>query len=561
MMKLNGIAARALILATVSPLFLAVGSVAQPPAPSGPRVALPAEQTTFGASAAPRLVASFEGLGRGFTGPQGRNFGGSPSDSSLAVGPNHIVQIVNSRMAIYTKKGAQFGETGRPLYGPVPANNIFRGFGGPCEEISSGDGVARYDQLAGRWLVVLPIFTRLPKRAQEPAEPVPGKPTLSLQDNPNQPGPAALLYQPAAIPQEPAPQGRMPERRRQAGDGSYAICYAVSATSDPLGGWYRYEFERPYFPDYPRPAIWPDGYYVPTSTGDTVIQRHACVAEREKMLQGKPAREICIVVNGVNFLNNADVDGKNPPPPGAPNIVAANGGTQLKGVTKDDGIYFWKYHVDWRRPERTTLTGPIKVAVAPYEYLCEGQLKRCVPQPRTDMRIDSQGDKLMQRFTYRRIGDQESLVTTHSVTSSAGAGAVRWYEFRLEGANRDPVLHQQGSFAPDASYRWLASAAMDKFGNIGMGYSFGDAQTFVGQRFAGRLANDPPGRLGAETVLAHGEAAQTTTLRWEDYVTIAIDPDDDCTMWYTGDFLRIGDAAYSSRIGAFQLGQCGVGGS
>jgi hypothetical protein len=89
------------------------------------------------------------------------------------------------------------------------------------------------------------------------------------------------------------------------------------------------------FPDYPRPAVWPDGYYVPTSTGDEVIQKHACVAERERMLKGEPAREQCVVIDGVNFLNNADVDGTALPPPGAPNIMMTAGGTQLKNVLAD----------------------------------------------------------------------------------------------------------------------------------------------------------------------------------------------------------------------------------
>ena len=125
------------------------------------------------------------------------------------------------------------------------------------------------------------------------------------------------------------------------------MCYAVSVGPDPLGAYYRYEFERTLFPDYPRPAIWPDGYYVPTSTGDDVIQKHDCIADRDKMLLGQPATEQCIIIDGVNFLNNADIDGQKLPPAGAPNIMMAAGGTQLKKVFEDDGIYVWKVHVDW----------------------------------------------------------------------------------------------------------------------------------------------------------------------------------------------------------------------
>ena len=39
-------------------------------------------------------------------------------DNSLAVGPNHIVQIVNTRMAVFTKKGSKFDTTGRVLSRP-----------------------------------------------------------------------------------------------------------------------------------------------------------------------------------------------------------------------------------------------------------------------------------------------------------------------------------------------------------------------------------------------------------------------------------------------------------
>src|SRR5215212_3233530 len=65
------------------------------------------EQTTQGTRDAAVLVESFDAMGVGFDGPQGKYEGRNPSDNSLAVGPNHIVQTVNSRLAIFTKKGRQ----------------------------------------------------------------------------------------------------------------------------------------------------------------------------------------------------------------------------------------------------------------------------------------------------------------------------------------------------------------------------------------------------------------------------------------------------------------------
>ena len=87
---------------------------------------------------------------------------------------------------------------------------------------------------------------------------------------------------PIAAP-PPAPAAAAGEPRPT---GPYSMCYAISEGPDPLGKYFRYEFLRPLFPDYPRPAIWRDGYYVPTSTGDEVIQKHACVVDRARMLKG-----------------------------------------------------------------------------------------------------------------------------------------------------------------------------------------------------------------------------------------------------------------------------------
>ena len=273
------------------------------------------------------------------------------------------------------------------------------------------------------------------------------------------------------------------------------------------------------------------------------------------MIAGRPAREQCFVINDVNFLNNADLDGKQLPPRGAPNVMMAAGGTQLKKVFEDDAILTWKMFTNWNDVSKSRLEGPERIAVAPYHYLCDGQLTNCVPQPGAERRLDAQGDKLMARLAYRRIGNQQSIVGVHSVNTAASGGGVRWYEFRIDGAAK-VKLHQQGTYALPG-FRWMASAAMDKAGNIGIGYSFGDANNFVGQRFAARRPNDPLGQLTlGETVLAAGEAAQTSTIRWQDYTQTAVDPDDDCTIWYVGDYLKKDATSYSSRIGAFRIPGC-----
>jgi hypothetical protein len=508
------------------------------------------EQTSHGSRPPVPIVASFDGLGVGITPGPGTNnppVPRNPSDNSLAVGPNHVFQIVNSQLAIFDKHG-------KTLYGPVSTNAMFAGFGGACEARPNGDAVVRYDQLAARWLVVMPIFRRVVFDADRSKPGQPARPGTAARPNTGRPG------MPPPLPPPPQPPSIGSDRQAasppQPADGTYAVCYAISASTDPFGPYYRYAFERPLFPDYPRPAVWPDGYYIPTSTGDEVIQKHACVVEREKMLRGEPAREQCIVIDGVNFLNNADVEGTTPPPAGSPNIMMAAGGTQLKGVLQDDAVLAWRFHADWKDPSKTAVTGPERIAVATYHYLCGGQLTNCVPQPGTDRKLDAQGDKIMQRLVYRNVSGRESIVAVHSIDTAARGGGVRWYEFLVGRADRSVKLHQQGTFAPDGAFRWMASPAIDHQGNIAIGYSFGGPANFAGQRFAARLAGDPPGVLTfRETVLVEGGAAQSA-MRWEDYTQAAVDPDDDCTVWYVGDYLRKDAPSYSTRIGAFRMPGC-----
>src|SRR5205823_6820673 len=129
------------VLAGVGVLLLAAWL-----AEAGPVTFASVEQTEPCNRAAAHVVASFDGLGEGFQGPQGTARLRNPSDNSLAVGPDHIVQTVNSKMAVFTKKGKKFDTSGEVLYGPVNTGNVFKGFG-DLGDLNNGDAVVRYDQL------------------------------------------------------------------------------------------------------------------------------------------------------------------------------------------------------------------------------------------------------------------------------------------------------------------------------------------------------------------------------------------------------------------------------
>ena len=111
----------------------------------------------------------------------------------------------------------------------------------------------------------------------------------------------------------------------------------------------------------------------------------------------------------------------------------------------------------------------------------------------------------MYRLAYRNFGDHQALVANHSVTAGSSVG-VRWYEIRNPAA---PAVYQQGTYAPDSSYRWMGSIAMDKAGNIALGYSVSSGSIHPAVRYTGRASSDTLGTLQGETSIIEGTGSQT----------------------------------------------------
>ena len=208
------------------------------------------------------------------------------------------------------------------------------------------------------------------------------------------------------------------------------------------------------------------------------------------MLAGQPATEQCIIIDGVNFLNNADIDGTKLPPAGTPNIMMAAGGTQLHKVFEDDGIYFLESsrRLEYAREHESGWPG--KNPVAPYHYLCNGQLTEL----RAAARIPTAG--LTCRVTnscsdssIARLADtSRSWLPTLWQPRQAAEECVGTSSGSTRSATQ--YLYQQGTYAPDEFYRLIPSIAMDKKGDIGVGYSFGGHAEF-------HRGNDSPRRRPA----------------------------------------------------------------
>jgi hypothetical protein len=389
---------------------------------------------------------------------------------------------------------AVFDKGGAVLYGPVQINTLWSGFGGGCQDNNDGDPVVQYDQFADRWIVS----------------------QFSIATKP------------------------------------FLQCVAVSTSGDPTGSYNRYSFSfgDSDLNDYPKIGVWPDAYYFTFNiftNATTFAGARVCAYDRAKMLTGAAATAQCFSTSAdFGGLLPANADGHTAPPAGSPNYVVNFGA---------DSLNLWKLHIDWSTPASSNLNGPTNIAVAAFTPLCNGDT--CVPQAGTTDQLDTLADRLMYRLAYRNFGDHESLVVNHTVDAGGGKGGVRWYELR--NPNGTPSVFQQSTYAPDGNHRWMGSAAMDKLGNLAIGYSVSSTTLFPEIRYAGRLVDDPINTLsqGEASVIVGGGAQIGGLSRWGDYSSMSVDPTNDCTFWYTTEYLTMtGSFNWSTRIASFTFPSC-----
>ena len=445
------------------------------------------------ATATPSLNSSFEGVGQGFIGPQGTFTVNSAPPDS-----NGAVGP-NHFVEIVNSGFAVFNKSGTPVYGPVATNTLWSGFGGLCQTDNDGDATVKYDQFADRWVIQQLAIT----------------------------GVTTTFY----------------------------ICVAVSTTPDPTGSYYRYQFPFANFPDYPKLSVWPDGYYLSinqfNSSGTTFLGPWVGAMDRSSMLSGAPASIQSFTLGATySSLLASDVDGATPPPASSPAYFLSLDISSLD---------FWRMHVDWANSGNSWLgtsstdAAPTQLAVSSYSTACGGV--SCVPQAGTRTTLDALDDRLMYRVAYRKFGDHEVLLANHSVNAGGHAG-VRWYELR--GPGTTPSIYQSGTYAPDSSYRWMGSLAMDHAGDIGLGFSVSSSSINPQIHYTGRVPTDPPGTMGGDQTIINGTGSQNSRLhRWGDYTSMAVDPSDDCTFWYTNEYLsNYGSFNWQTRIGTFKFPNC-----
>ena len=461
----------------------------------------PVLQSSATIAARAKVVHNYVGMGVEYG--KGYAPGAVPPDTVGAVGAKQYVQWVNSDLLVLDKK------TGATQLGPIAGNSLWKGFGGECEKENDGDPVVNYDRFAHRWLLQQFAITN-----------------------------------------------------------GYYECVAVSKTEDATGAYNRYAFKYKGFPDYPKAGVWSHSYVATFNMSSGESGAKVCAWDRKAMLAGRAAREVCFNQTNDFSLLPADADGTRAP--GATEDIPL--ATQTTAETAAMGIY--TMHIDWSRPSASRISNLAVVHTADYTIACVGYgiasriSSACIPQPGPSgvglagpLGLDALSDRLMFRLAWRKFADgHEAMVVTQSVDAAPVTSALRWYELGRKGGAGAWSVKQQGSYAPDLDSRWMGSGAMDKNGGIAIGYSVSGAATFPSIRIAGRTAKDPAGQLSKETAIASGFGEQSTAsyiARWGDYSAMTVDPVDDCTFWYTTEYMTtVGIFSWSTRVAAVKLPGC-----
>jgi len=433
-----------------------------------------------------------------------------PPDPVGDVGPNHYVEMVNTRVGVYTKAGANLLN--------VTIGSIFTGLPGThnCEG-NHGDPVVLHDQLANRWL--LTQFT-----ATSP------------------------FFLCVAVSQTANPTG------------AYFLYAFSTGANFP---------DYPKFGVWSGAYLASTREFVGAGGAFAGVGTYAL--ERAQMLVGGPAKALKVLLTTAggawrpgDGLLPADLDGTTlPPNPTLAYFIGTMDNGAGTGAPFDGVNVFW---LRWNFATNTvslTLRSSLQTSAIDTIYPCSPTSRDCLEQMGTTQKLDilSYRQRPMHRAAYRNFGTFESLVTNQSaefVFAGTSRAGLRWWELR--GLGTTPVFAQQGAWASSgaaAIHRWMGSIAQDRARNMILGYSISSSTMFPGIRYSGRLATDPVNTLPqGEGVFVNGTGAQTGSARWGDYTSMNIDPADDCTFWYVNQYYAVTGATWRTRIGHVRWPSC-----
>jgi len=338
--------------------------------------------------------------------------------------------------------------------------------------------------------------------------------------------------------------------------GFSSITVALSNTSDPTGTYTVWTYSLGSLPDYPKYGIWHDGYYMTANTNGP----DCLVFERSEMILGASGNPqlISMTIPSLNDGSGTQTGGFHSVLPAYADFTLPQATDNLhlfyfqddawNGVSQDE-IKIWEVDINWNNIPSSTVNLVQNLAVAPFDSQFNVNWND-ITQPGTNQKLDGVPGAFMYRAQYTQWPNHNTVMLNHTVDVSATNHAgIRWYELRE--TNGIWSVYQQSTYAPDNKSRWLGSISMDNQGNIALAYSVAGSSTSASLMYTGRYANDPINSMTlTEDTIVIGSGAQTNGNRYGDYAHMSVDPDDDQTFWYTGEYI---DGTRSTRIASFKF--------
>ena len=131
----------------------------------------------------------------------------------------------------------------------------------------------------------------------------------------------------------------------------------------------------------------------------------------------------------------------------------------------------------------------------------------------------------------------------------------------LNVTNGPVTVNQESTYnngGADTLWRWMGSIAQDNAGDMLLGFSTSAGTTgtnYPSIHYTGRLSTDPLNSMaqGEATMFAGAGSQSTSGNRWGDYSAMTVDPEDDCTFWYTQEYYPAGPSTFNwrTRIASF----------
>lgn len=465
-------------------------------------------------AAAPAPIANFDGL-------DFATFGSTyPPDANGDVGPVYFVQAINSSIGIFRKSDGV-----RVAAFTLDTFMSQGSFGNLCDTNNRGDAVVLYDTFEDRWVIT----------------------DIALTVD----GSGNVISPPGAFQ-----------------------CFAVSKTGDPVsGGWNYYSIPiAGGVNDSPKLGIWTDGIYMSGNllnlqAPNAYIAPRVYALNKAQMYAGLPSVQIVSFdAPSADFSllpSNARLQ-TGTPPAGTPNYYVSSW-QFLNGLT------VYKFHVDWEHIGLSSFTGPdVPLAATSWPNAAVAN----APSQGGNT-LDVVHIRAMAQAQYTNLGGAESVWATHTVrrANTTGFAASRWYQINVTGGTVAANLPQAATWDPDGAnvmHRFIPSLALNRAGDLALGYTTSSSTTKPALKYAGRLASDPVNTFSqTEQLLIQGAGTQTgtcaggTCIRWGEYSSMTLDPDG-CTFWMTGEYYAADGLNYQTRIGSFSYPSCtpvGAGGT